>query len=69
MESGQSVDQLLKNDMQRSEIIGSFINHQPHRMEMMSAMIQNDSCRNIMGQQMMGRSERMGMMMKDPTKM
>jgi hypothetical protein len=68
-ESSQSVDQLLKNDMQRSEIIGSFINHQPYRMEMMSAMMQNDSCRKILGQQMMGTPEMMGMMMKEPTRM
>lgn len=68
-DSKQHVDQLLKNDTQRSEIINSFINHQPYRMEMMNAMMENDSCRNIMGQKMMGRPEMMGMMMKDPTKM
>jgi hypothetical protein len=68
-ESNQSVDQLLKNDTQRSEIITSFINHQAYRMEMMNAMMANDSSRNIMGQRMMGRPEMMGMMMKDPTKM
>ena len=68
-DSNQPVDQLLKNDAQRSEIIGSFINHQPYRMEMMNAMLQNDSCRIIMGQKMMGRPEMMGMMMSNPTKM
>ena len=36
---------------------------------MMNAMMQNDNCRNIMGQRMMGRPEMMGMMMKDPAKM
>jgi hypothetical protein len=68
-ESNQSVDQLLKNDAQRSQIITSFINHQPYRMEMMNAMMQNDSCRNVLGQKMMGNPEMMGMMMKDPTRM
>jgi hypothetical protein len=68
-ESNQSADQLLKNDTQRSDIIGQFINHQPYRMEMMDAMLQNDSCRNVMGQRMAGRPEMMGMMMSDPIKM
>lgn len=68
-DSKQSVDQLLKNDAQRSKIIDSFINHQPYRMEMMNAMLQNDSCRIIMGQKMMGRPDMMGMMMGDPAKM
>ncbi|MEB2784338.1 hypothetical protein [Algoriphagus persicinus] len=65
----QPVDQLLKNDSQRSEIISSFIDHQPYRTEMMNAMMENDSCRLLIGQQMMGRPEMMGMMMSDPTKM
>jgi hypothetical protein len=68
-DSKQPVDQLLKNDAQRSEIIVSFINHQPYRMEMMNAMMANDSSRNFMGQRMMEKPEMMGMMMKDPTKM
>lgn len=68
-ETRQPVDQLLKDDTQRSEIIESFINHQPYRMEMMNAMMENDSCRNMMGERMMGRPEMMGMMMKDPTRM
>jgi hypothetical protein len=68
-ETKQPVDQLLKNDTQRSEIIESFINHPPYRMEMMNAMMENDSCRNIMGQRMMGNPEVMGMMMKDSTRM
>ncbi len=37
-------------------------------MEMMNTMIQSDSCRNIMGQKMVAKSEMEGMM-KDPTKM
>lgn len=64
----QPVDQLLKNDSQRSEIISSFIDHQPYRMEMMNAMMQNDSCRLLMGKKMMGKPEMMGMMMSDPAK-
>jgi flavoprotein len=63
-DSQKPVDELLKNDSQRSEIINSFINHQTYRMEMMNAMMENDSSRNIMGQKMMGRTE---MMMNDPT--
>ena len=68
-ETKQPVDQLLKNDSQRSEIISSFVNHQPYRMEMMNAMMQNDSCQLLMGQKMMEKPEMMGMMMSDPTKM
>lgn len=68
-ETNQPVDQLLKNDSQRSEIIGSFISHQPYRMEMMNAMMQNDSCQLLMGEKMMEKPEMMGMMMGDPTKM
>lgn len=68
-DSKQPVDQLLKNDSQRSEIIGSFINHQSYRMEMMNAMMQNDSCLFLMGQKMMEKPEMMGMMMSDPEKM
>ena len=68
-DSKQPVDQLLKNDSQRSEIISSFIDHQPYRVEMMNAMIQNDSCRLLMGQKMMGKPEMTGMMMGDPSKM
>lgn len=68
-ESNQPVDQLLKNDGQRSEIISAFINHHPYRMEMMNAMMQNDSCRNIMGQRMMDNPEMMGMMMNNPKHM
>ncbi|MCJ7468314.1 MAG: hypothetical protein MUO53_16670 [Maribacter sp.] len=55
--------------MLRSEIINSFINHQPYRMEMMNTMMQNDSRRNIMGQRMMEKPEMMGMMMSDPKQM
>ncbi len=68
-ETKQSVDQLLKNDTQRSEIVESFINYQPYRMEIMNAMMQNDSCRNLMGQKMMEKPEMMGMMMSNPTRM
>ncbi len=68
-DSKQPVDQLLKNDTQRSEIIASFIDHQPYRMELINAMMENDSCRKMMGQEMMEKPEMMGMMMKDPTKM
>ncbi len=68
-ESKQPVAQLLKNDTQRSEIIDSFVDHQPYRMEMMNAMMENDSCRNILGQKMMENTEMMGMMMSDPAKM
>ena len=68
-ETKQSGDQLLKNDSQRSEIISSFINHQPYRMEMMNAMMENDSCRLLMGQKMRGKPEMMGMMMNKPLKM
>lgn len=68
-DSKQSADQLLKNDTQRSEIIASLITYQPYRMELMNAMMKNDSCRNMMGQRMMEKPEMMGMMMKDPTKM
>lgn len=67
-DSKQPVDQLLKNDAQRSEIITSFINNQAYRMEMMDAMMANDSSRNIMGQRMVGRPEMIGMMMSDPAK-
>ena len=68
-DSKQPVDQLLKNDSERSEIISSFIDHQPYRTEMMNAMMQNDSCRLLMGEKMMERPEMMGMMMSAPTKM
>lgn len=67
-ETKQPVDQMLKNDSQRSEIISTFINHQPYRTEMLNAMMDNDSCRLLMGQQMMDRPEMMGMMMGDPAK-
>ena len=36
---------------------------------MMNAMMQNDSCRLLMGKKMMERPEMMGMMMSDPKKM
>ena len=68
-ETKQPVDQLLKNDSQRSEIISKFIDHQPYRTEMMNAMMENDNCRLLMGQKMMEKPEMMGMMMSDPSKM
>jgi len=68
-ETEQPVDQLLKDETQRSEIIASFIGHQAYRMEMMTALMENDSCRNIMGEKMMENPKMMGHMMKDPTKM
>ena len=68
-ENKQPVDQFLKNDMHRSEIISTVIDHHPYRTEMMNAMVENDSCRLLMGQKMMGRPEMMGMMMGDPQKM
>jgi hypothetical protein len=36
---------------------------------MMNAMMENDSCRLLMGQKMMEKPEMMGMMMSDPSKM
>lgn len=68
-ETKQPVDQLLNNDLQRSEIISTVIDHHRYRTEMMNAMVENDSCRLLMGQKMMGRPEMMGMMMSDPQKM
>jgi hypothetical protein len=68
-ETEQPVDQLLKDDPQRSKIISSFVNHQPYRMEMMNAMMQNDSCQLLMGHKMMEKPEMMHMMMSDPEKM
>ncbi len=61
----QSADQCLNNDNQRKDIIASIAHHQLYMNEMMHEMMNNDSCKQMMGQSMMSDPGTMNMMMKD----
>jgi hypothetical protein len=67
-DSPRSLDQMLENDSDRSNIMSSIINHQPYRLEMVNEMMDHDSTRAIMGRRMMERPGMMGMS-NDTTRM
>jgi hypothetical protein len=61
----QSADQYLNDDNQRKDIIASMVHHQSYMSEMMHEMMNNDSCKQMMGQSMMSDSGMTNMMMND----
>jgi len=68
--SKQTADNYLKDDNQRKEIVLAMTHHQPYMTEIMNEMINNDTCKQMMGSAMMGNSgmmnRMMGMMMDNP---
>ncbi len=67
--SKQTVDQFLMDDTQRKDIITALVHHPSYRMEMMREMMNNDSCKQMMGQNMMKDPGMMSMMMSDSSMM
>ncbi|MEO6904065.1 MAG: hypothetical protein ABI315_13100 [Bacteroidia bacterium] len=46
--SKQTADQSLKDDNQRKDIIGGIVHHQTYMTEMIHEMMNNDSCKQMM---------------------
>jgi hypothetical protein len=61
--SKQTADQYLKDDTQRKDILVTIAHHQTYMTEMMQQMMNSDSCKQMMGQSMMGDPAMMNMMM------
>ncbi|MDI1235170.1 MAG: hypothetical protein PSX81_12885 [bacterium] len=63
--SKQTADQSLNDDSQRKGIITSIVHHSPYMNEMMQEMMNNDSCKQMMVDGIMGNSGMMKMMMNN----
>ena len=61
--SKQTAHNYLKDDNQRKEIVLAMAHHQPYMTEIMNEMINNDTCKQLMGSAMMGNSGMMNRMM------
>jgi hypothetical protein len=59
----QAAAQGLKDDGQRKDIMSGIIHNQPYAAEMMHEMMNNDSCKNMMGESMMKDTSMMKKMM------
>ncbi len=63
--SKQSADEYLKDDNQRKEVVVAIANHQPYMSEMMQQMMNSDSCKQMMSENMMSNPGMMKTMMGD----
>jgi hypothetical protein len=51
--SKPSADNYLQDETQRKEIISAIVHHQPYMIEMVHEMMDNDSCKQVMMDNMM----------------
>lgn len=65
--SKPSTDDYLKDNQNRKEIVSSIVHHQPYMVEMIHEMMNSDSCKQLMMENMMKdpgmKDKHMGMMM------
>lgn len=61
--SKPTVEQYLKDDHQRRDVIHTMVHHQPYMAEMMHEMMNNDTCRQMMMDNMMNNKSMKGMHM------
>jgi len=67
--SKQTADQYLQDEHHRKDIVLAMVHHPSYRTEMMHEMMNNDSCKQLMGQSMMSDQGMMKMMMNNPEMM
>ena len=63
--SKPSADEYLKDDNQRKEVVLAIAHHQPYMSEMMQQMMNSDSCKQMMSENMMSDPGMMKTMMGD----